>query len=161
MASEGDRVAPRFARGCRAFAVLAGGLVVSYGWLSTGPEWIGELGLEISPAAGEAYIWNCLTLPEHRRRGHYRALLEGIVAQARGEGMQRLWIGSIEDPAEKADTDTGFVPVLNVEVRRLAGLRRLSIHPDPRAAPGLVDDARRRVGLTSWTGFGLVRRRIH
>ena len=75
--------------------------------------------------------------------------------------MRRLWIGSIEDPAEKADADTGFVPVLNVEVRKLAGLRRLSIHPDPSAGPGLVDDARGRLGLTSWTGLGFVRRRIH
>ncbi len=83
MGDEGNRVTPRFERGSRAFAVVEAGKVVSYGWLSTATEWIGELGVEISPDAGEAYIWNCLTLPEHRRRSHYRALLEGIVAQAR------------------------------------------------------------------------------
>jgi GNAT superfamily N-acetyltransferase len=161
MGDEGDRVAPRFARGCQAFTVLEGGEVVSYGWVSTGPEWVGEVGGEITPAAGEAYVWNCLTLPEHRRRGHYRALLEGIVAHARRDGIARLWIGSIEDPAEKADADVGFVTVLNIEVRRLAGLRWVRIRPAPSADPNLVDAARRRVGMRSWTAVGPARRKVH
>jgi GNAT superfamily N-acetyltransferase len=161
MGEEGDRVAPRFARGCRAFAVLEGGQVVSYGWLSTEPEWVGEVGVEITPAAGEAYIWNCMTLPRHRRRGHYRALLDGIVAQARRDGLARLWIGSIEDPAEKADADAGFATVLNVEVRRLAGLRWVRMRPAPGADPRLADAARRRLGMRSWTALGPTRRRWH
>ena len=161
MGDEGDRVALRFARGCRAFAVVESGELVSYGWLSTGPEWIGELGREITPAPGEAYVWNCLTLPEHRRRGHYRALLEGIVTHARREGLARLWIGSIEDPAEKADADVGFVPVLHVEVRQSAGLRWVRARPDPGVDLRLADDARRRVGFTSWTRMGRARRRVH
>jgi GNAT superfamily N-acetyltransferase len=161
MGDEGDRVGPRFARGCRAFAVLEAGGIVGYGWLSTGPEWVGEVGGEITPAAGEAYVWNCLTLPEHRRRGHYRALLEGIVGQARRDGLARLWIGSIEDPAEKADADAGFVAVFHVEVRRLAGLRWVRVRPEPGADPTLVEDARRRAGLRRSARIGWMRRRIH
>lgn len=161
MGDEGDRVAPRFERGSRAFAVIEAGNVVSYGWLSTATEWIGELGVAISPGAGEAYIWNCLTLADHRRRGHYRALLEGIVAQGRREGMARLWIGSTEDPAQKADADAGFVTVLNFTVRRLAGLRWLSAGPDPRADPDLVAAARRRLGMRWSTSIAADRRRVH
>ena len=161
MGDEGDRVAPRFERGSRAFAVIEAGNVVSYGWLSTATEWIGELGVEISPGAGEAYIWNCLTLAQHRRRGHYRALLEGIVAQGRREGMARLWIGSTEDPAQKADADAGFVTVLNFTVRRLAGLRWLSVGPDAHADPDLVAAARRRLGMRWSTSIAADRRRVH
>jgi len=161
MGTEGDRVAPRFERGSRAFAVMEAGKVVSYGWLSTASEWIGELGVEISPNAREAYIWNCLTLPEHRRRGYYRALLEGIVVQARRDGLARLWIGSTEDPAQKADADAGFVTVLNFAVRRFAGLRWLSASPDPRADSELVAAALRRLGMWSGTSIAPDRRRVH
>jgi GNAT superfamily N-acetyltransferase len=161
MGDEGDRVAPRFARGCQAFTVLEGGHVVSYGWLSTGPEWVGEVADEISPAPGEAYVWNCVTLPDHRRRGHYRALLGGIVARARGDGLARLWIGSVEDPAEKANADHGFVTVLNVEVRRFAGLRLIRGRPEPGVDPELIDAARKRLGIRTWTRLGLVRHRWH
>ncbi len=161
MGEEGDRVAPRFERGSRAFAVIEAGKVVSYGWLSTATEWIGELGVEISPDAAEAYIWNCLTLPQHRRRGHYRALLEGIVAQARREGLSRLWIGSTEDPAQKADADAGFVTVLNFSVRRLVGLRWLSAGADERADKELVAAARRRLAMRSSTSIAADRRHVH
>jgi GNAT superfamily N-acetyltransferase len=161
MGSEGDRVAPRFERGSRAFAITQDGKVVSYGWLSTATEWIGEIGVEISPDAGEAYIWNCLTLPEHRRRGHYRALLEGIVGQARRDGLSRLWIGSTEDPAQKADADAGFVTVLNFAVRRFAGLRWLSASPDALADSELVAAALRRLGIGSPTSIAPDRRRVH
>ena len=75
MGPEGDLVAARLARGCRCFAVWMDGQVAGYGWLSTGPEWIGELGLEIRPPVGEAYIWNCVTLPAHRLRGKDLRLL--------------------------------------------------------------------------------------
>ncbi|HEV2218312.1 MAG TPA: GNAT family N-acetyltransferase [Candidatus Dormibacteraeota bacterium] len=145
MGAEGDRVAQRFERGSRAFAVMEAGKVVSYGWLSTEPEWIGELGLEISPADGEGYVWNCLTLPDHRRHGHYRALLEGVVAWARGEGLQRLWIGSIEDPAEKADADVGFAPVLFFESTTVFGWRILRARAAPDADRELVRAARARI----------------
>ncbi len=161
MGEDGDRVAPRFERGSRAFAVMKAGKVVSYGWLSTATEWIGELAVQISSDSGEAYIWNCLTLPEHRRRGHYRALLEGIVAQARRDGLARLWIGSTEDPAQKADTDAGFVTVLKFAVRRFAGLRWLSARPDPSADSELVAAARRRLGMRSSTSIAADRRRVH
>lgn len=161
MGDEGDRVAGRFARGCRAFAVTDAGDLVAYGWLSTGPEWVGELSVTITPVPGEAYIWNCLTLPEHRRRGHYHALLDGIVAQSRREGLSRLWIGSVEDPAEKANTDTGFVPVASVTIRRFGGLRLLRARPVAGAGARLATTARQRLGQRSWTSLTMAAPRKH
>jgi GNAT superfamily N-acetyltransferase len=159
MAHEGHLVASRFARGCRCFAVLDAGKVVAYGWMSARPEWIGELDLEVLPAAGEAYIWNCMTLPPYRRRGMYRSLLQGIVTIARAEGLARLWIGSVEDPAEKADADTGFAPVLHFTVTRIGPLRWLRARP--AAEMQLANEARERLGLRSWSDLARARARTH
>jgi hypothetical protein len=161
MGPDGERVAPRLARGARAFAVREAGVVVSYGWVSTAAEWIGELQLEITPAPGEAYVWNCFTLEPHRRRGHYRSVLEGIVSVARAEGLRRLWIGSMAIPAEKADADAGFVRVLRFEAAPEGARRRLNVSAVPGVDERLVSDARRRLGLRGWTHLGPSRARVH
>lgn len=162
MRDEGDRVAIRFARGCRAFAATAeGGAVVSYGWLSAGREWVGELAIEIAPADGEAYVWNCFTLEPHRRQGHYRRVLQGIVATARSEGLRRLWIGSVEVPAEKADADAGFVRVLRFETSQRGAQRELTARAVEGADESLVRDALRRLGLRRWSHIGPSRARVH
>jgi GNAT superfamily N-acetyltransferase len=126
MGAEGDLVDLRLGRGCRAFVGCAGGEVVAFGWLSTGKEWIGELGLEIRPPASEAYVWNCVTLPAHRHRGYFRALLGQVVAVARDEGLSRLWMGALDGGAESAVTGTGFAPVLYFRAVTLGGLRWIS-----------------------------------
>ena len=122
MGAEGDLAETRLARGCRCFAIWVDGTLGGYGWLSTGPEWIGELQLEISPRPGEAYIWNCVTVPAQRRKGIFRSLLLGISEHMRKEGLQRLWIGSVDIPAETALGPAGFTPVLHFTVLHLAAL---------------------------------------
>ena len=108
MAAESDLGSLRLARGCRCFAAWDGPRVVAYGWLTRRSEWIGEVRLEIAPGPGEAYVWNCVTLPEHRRRGLFRALLLFIRARSREEGCSRLWIGSGGGGAEKALAQAGL-----------------------------------------------------
>ena len=141
MGPEGDLVAPRFERGCRCFAVVVDGAIAGYGWLSTGPEWIGELQLEIRPRPGEAYLWNCVTLAEHRRKGIFRSLLAGISAHARDSGLRRLWIGSVAIPAEKAVGPSGFEPALRFTTFTVAGWHGLRVRPSSnrsRAADALA-----------------------
>ncbi|TMC36633.1 MAG: hypothetical protein E6J28_09625 [Chloroflexi bacterium] len=106
MGAEAKLVKPRFARECRCFAVLLEGSIAGYGWLSTGPEWIGELQLEIKPRKAEGYIWNCV--------GVFRSLLAGICEAARDTALKRLWIGSVAIPAEKALAPLGFRPAVSV-----------------------------------------------
>jgi GNAT superfamily N-acetyltransferase len=136
MGEEASLVRPRFARGCRCFAVMTDGSVAGYGWLSTGPEWIGELQLEISPALGEAYVWNCVTLAEHRRKGIFRSLLGGVVETARGEGMKRLWIGSVAIPAEKAVAASGFRPAMRFTTFGAAGMHFVRVRATKENALG-------------------------
>jgi GNAT superfamily N-acetyltransferase len=138
MGLEGDLVATRLARGCRCFGVWREGELAGYGWLSTDAEWIGELELEIKPGAGEAYIWNCFTLAQHRRRGVLRALLAGIRAKAQSEEMKRVWIGSVAIPAETAFGPSGFNPALAMASTTIAGFHWLQVRPAAGADPALV-----------------------
>ena len=127
MGAEGELVATRMARGCRGFVARVEGEVAGYGWLSTRPEWIGELQLEIVPRAGEGYIWNCVTLPEHRRKGIFRTLLIAIPAVMRREGMRRSWIGSVAIPAEDAVGSAGFAAALQFTAITHADLIWISV----------------------------------
>ena len=146
MGVDGDLVDLRLGRGCRAFVGRADGGVAAFGWLSTGAEWIGELGIEIRPPAEEAYIWNCFTLPEHRHRGYFRALLEQLVRVARDEGLRRLWIGAVDGGAESAVTGTGFVPVLYFRAFTLGGVRWITVRRSDGADPVLLSTAMAAVG---------------
>lgn len=127
MGSDGDLVAQRLARGCLCFAVSIERVLGGYGWLSTGPEWIGELQLEIRPRRREAYIWNCVTVPEQRRRGVFTSLVIGMSAAARRLGARRVWIGSVDIPAEKALAPIGFRPALQFSVLSAGGLHLMRV----------------------------------
>jgi GNAT superfamily N-acetyltransferase len=147
MGDEGDLVEVRLARGCRCFGAWLGDELAGYGWLSTGPEWIGELELVITPRDGEGYIWNCFTLPQLRRRGVLRALLAGIRKSAHDEGFSRLWIGSVAIPAESAFGPSGFAPALVFASEVIAGYRWIEVGPVAATDPALVDAAHRAVGV--------------
>jgi len=140
MGAEADRVATRLERGCRCFAVCGGERVVAYGWLSAGPEWIGEAGLEIRPGVGEAYIWNCVTLTPHRRQGMFAALVRGITEQAHGEGLTRLWIASLAGTAERAIVSARYIAAMQINVRTAGPLRWVRVVP-PGAGDGLLGHA--------------------
>ncbi len=144
MGGEGELAGLRLARGCRCFAAFAGEEVAAYGWLSSDAEWIGEIRLEINPAADEAYVWNCLTLPAHRRRGMFRSVLVRISSVLQAEGAARLWIASRGGGPDRAVADAGFRPVLLVgESLGPAGLRFLRGTAIAGVDLALVTDARR------------------
>lgn len=149
MGHEGDLVATRLARGCMCFAVFIEGAVAGYGWLSRGPEWVGEAQLEIKPREREAYIWNCVTLPPYRRRGVFTSLVYGISQAARRLGVRRVWIGSVEIPASKALEPLGFRPAFHVSSRSFVGIHiaRLIAGPDPKLAADGANAIGVRLGL--------------
>jgi GNAT superfamily N-acetyltransferase len=114
MGDDGDLVATRLARGCRCFAAWRAEAITAYAWLTAGREWIGEVGLEINPGPGEAYIWNCVTLPPYRRQGVFSDLLAQVCEVAEGEGFRRLWIAGLTGTAESALPPLGFEQVLTI-----------------------------------------------
>jgi len=147
MGPEGDLVAARLGRGCRAFGVCLGDEVAAYGWVSSAPEWIGEIRLLLRPAQGEAYLWNCVTLVPHRRRGYFQALIGQVAAHLQAEGLRRVWIAEGGGPAVPALPAAGYRPVVELRERRRGPLRSLAVVPAREADPEAVVSARRALAL--------------
>jgi GNAT superfamily N-acetyltransferase len=147
MGADGGLAAVRLSRGCRAFAVCVEDQVAAYGWVSTGTEWIGEIRLEISPGEGEAYLWNCVTLPAHRRRGIFQGLIGQVAGRLQSEGRRRVWIAEAGGPAVPALPAAGYRPVIKIGEERWWILRRLRVAPATEADPDAVAAARRALSL--------------
>jgi hypothetical protein len=145
MGPDGGLVAGRFERGCRCLAAWAGGRVVAYAWLSTGPEWVGELGCWIRPGASEAYVWNCVTAPPYRRQRLYTALLGEAAGGLCGEGLVRLWVVTLEDVphAGRGVATAGFRPALSLSAICFGALQLLETSPARGADRELSSQARR------------------
>jgi GNAT superfamily N-acetyltransferase len=146
------------ARGSRCFGAWVGHELVGYGWLSTKSEWIGEVELEIGLGPDEAYIWNCVTLAPHRRKGVFRSVVTSIVDQARTEGLARLWIASIFGVGGNTIQQAGFEPVLRLDSSKMLGLHWLRMRPADGANPAMVASARR--ALSMERGMSVRRSRI-
>jgi GNAT superfamily N-acetyltransferase len=161
MGPDSDLVEKRMARGCRCFAALIDGGLAGYGWLSTGPEWIGELQLEIRPKPAEGYIWNCVTLPEHRRKGVFGSLITGIAADGSREGLRRMWIGTVAIPAEKALGPAGFEPVLEFATVVMVGHIWIRVRAAAGADAKTVADAHQAVAMPAGRFLRTSRPRRH
>jgi GNAT superfamily N-acetyltransferase len=161
MGVEAHLVPVRLARGARCFGALFEHELVGYGWWSSKPEWIGELQLEISPAPREAYIWNCVTLAPHRRKGVFRSVVTSLVAQAQEEGLGRLWIASGGDLAQNTLLRAGFVRVLRFDTASRFGLRWLSIVPKEGVDPALATAAREAIAVKPGSSIRRSRQRSH
>src|SRR3989440_7709615 len=85
-------VLQRLAAGRHCYTARVNGSLAAYGWVTFDEEAIGELGLIFRLKAGEAYIWDCATLPAYRRQRLYSALLAYIVRELRAAGLCRVWI---------------------------------------------------------------------
>ncbi|MGH2493557.1 MAG: GNAT family N-acetyltransferase [Ktedonobacteraceae bacterium] len=109
-------IARRFERGKRCYAGLLSEQIVTYGWVTFDEESIGELNLKARLRAGEAYIWDCTTLPAYRGQRLYPALLAHILGALAAEGISHAWLGTDADniPSQKGVALAGFQPILDV-----------------------------------------------
>ncbi len=121
------------------------GKLVAYGWVSFNEEFIGELKLRLRLLSGEAYIWDCATLPEFRQNHLYSALLAYIVGELRAEKFQRVWIGADLDNSisQRGISRAGFVHVADLVVARVLALRQVWVQGLPEIPDTLVAEARR------------------
>jgi GNAT superfamily N-acetyltransferase len=112
----------RFALGRRCYAGLIEGKIAVYGWVTFDEERIGEIGLSIHMQAGEAYIWDCVTLPAYRGQRLYPALLAYILDDLSAEGLQRIWIGTdlVNVASQKGVALAGFQPLVDIGTTRTA-----------------------------------------
>lgn len=102
----------RFDAGHRAYVATLNGRSAAWGWVATRAAEIGEVRSTLRLPAGERYLWNFVTLPDHRGLGIYPRLLREIVLQESREA-ERFWIAyAPENHASGSGTrKAGFVTV--------------------------------------------------
>ena len=132
----------RFATGRHCYAARVDGKLAAYGWVTFDEEAIGELGLRFRLKAGEAYIWDCATLPAYRGRLLYPALLSYIVSELRAAGLCRVWIGADMDNivSQKGMALAGFQPAIDFLVDSSPGISRPRLNRRPGIPEQLVMD---------------------
>jgi hypothetical protein len=135
----------RLERGRRCFTAWVGEALAAYGWVSFDEEFIGELGLRLRLLPGEAYIWNCVTLPRFRQNYLYSALLSYMLSELRGDPLCRAWIGADFDniPSQRGIARAGFRRVAELMVVSVGTGRLAWIQGMPDAPESLVAEARR------------------
>jgi ribosomal protein S18 acetylase RimI-like enzyme len=122
---QANEIKHRFQRGKRCFVGLVEGKLACWGWVSHEDEWIGEMKVTFRLEEGEAYIWDCVTLPDFRRQGLFSALINHMARDLQKEGMVRVWIGSnLENqPSIKGFKKAGYQPVMLVLFVQVLGMR--------------------------------------
>jgi GNAT superfamily N-acetyltransferase len=153
----------RLRSGRRCFIAVIDGAIASYAWVSIRCEWMGELERVLLLPEGECYIWDCATVPAHRRQRLYAALLGHILTALRGEGVRRAWIGASQanHPSTQGIVIAGFRPAVHTGYLRLWQICCLRLSVPDSAAPALAADVfrliarrgERRVGSVL-IGFG-------
>jgi hypothetical protein len=91
-----EEVYRRFEAGGSCYAAWVQGQLAAYGWVSFNEEFIGELSLRLRLLPGEAYIWDCATVPAFRQKHLFSALLVYMLSDAIGHyaesGLAPIWI---------------------------------------------------------------------
>ena len=158
--SNSSEIINRFETGRRCYIAKVENKIAAYGWVSFHEEFVGELNLRLKLLPGEAYIWNCVTLPAFRRNHLYSALLTYILADLNTEQLQRVWIGADFDkiPSQKGIARAGFQYIADLVVARVLALRQVWMQGRPAGPEDLVAQARRvflnnrdQVWLDAWT----------
>jgi len=135
----------RLESGRQCYAAWVDGQVVAYGWVSFDYEDIGELNLRIKLLPGEAYIWDCATLPAFRQRLLYSALLNYILGELRAQNLCRAWIGADYDnvASQKGMERAGFHHVADLVIERVLAMRQVWVIGLPEVPESMVAEARR------------------
>jgi len=147
MASPARVVRERLDHGRRCFLLRQAedGQIVCYGWVTRGVEHVGELERRFNLSDDEAYVWDCGTVPGHRRQSCYSALLSRLIYQLHEEETPRIWIGAsrLNQPSVRGFANAGFQPVIDLTYRRLFRLTTMWLRGAASAENGLVGAAYR------------------
>ena len=139
-------ICKRLAAGRQCYAARVGNNIIAYGWVSFDDEMVGELNLRLSLISGEAYIWDCATLPAYRQQHLYSALLSFIVEELfHKQPVCRVWIGADLDniASQRGIARAGFQHVANLLVERFLAMRLVWAQAETNVPESWVAEARR------------------
>jgi RimJ/RimL family protein N-acetyltransferase len=136
----------RFKGQRRCFCFKKDGRIISYGWVTHGPEQVGEFERHFNLHPNEAYIWHCGTVPEWRQKGLYTALLNKVIYRlAEEQTAPTIWIGAsrLNQPSIQGIAKAGFKRVLDATYRRTLFLTFVWFKESTANQPALIPDAYR------------------
>jgi hypothetical protein len=138
-------ITQRLESGRQCYAAWVDGQAAAYGWVSFVEEDIGELNLRIKLLPGEAYIWDCATLPAFREKLLYSTLLIYILGELRTQNLCRAWIGADRDniASQKGMARAGFQHVADLVIERVLAMRQVWVVGLPDVSESIVAEARR------------------
>jgi hypothetical protein len=140
----------RLERGCRAFVARSRtcDAVVSWVWASTGREYAPPIRQDLHFAGDESYGWDAGTLPPHRGRGLFCALLRLAGWRLAQDGRRWMWGGIVDSnlASRRACAAAGYRPVLRVTAVHEPASTRVRVRPADYADPELVRRAQRVLG---------------
>ena len=101
--------------------------------------------MRIKLLPGEAYVWDCVTLPPFRGNYLYGALLVYILGELRTQDMCRVWIGpDLENiPLQRGMRRAGFHHVADLVIERVLAMRQVWVTGLPGVPHSIVAEARR------------------
>ena len=144
-ANSSTQILERFESGRRCYVAQVEAQIAAYGWVSFDEELIGELSLRLRLLPGEAYIWDCATLPAFQRNYLYSVLLTYILGDLQSERLQRVWIGADLNnvASQRGIARAGFRYIADLVVARVLALRQVWVQGRPDVPESLVAEARR------------------
>jgi len=113
--SNPEPVQHRLQSGRRCFGLSVENRIITYGWVTCGVEYVGELDRRFNLHQDEAYIWDCGTLPAWRGQRCYSALLSRMIYRLHDEDIPRIWIGTsrLNRPSIRGIANAGFKSVVD------------------------------------------------
>jgi ribosomal protein S18 acetylase RimI-like enzyme len=135
----------RFENGRRCYTAWVDGQLAAYGWVSPDEEYIGELSLRVKLVPGEAYIWDCATIPTFRHLHLYSSLLVHILDELQAENLCRAWIGANQDNevSQRGIASAGFHHVADLGISRVLAMRLVWVQGLPGVPDRVISEARR------------------
>jgi hypothetical protein len=135
----------RFRSGDQCYGAWVGSELAAYGWVSFEQEYVGEFKVWVRLVPGEAYIWDCFTLPAHRQRGLYSGLLVYMLGQLEKDNECRVWIGADMDnlASQRGIARAGFGAVADIVLARVVAMRLPWVQGRPGVPDSMVAEARR------------------
>jgi hypothetical protein len=70
------------------------GIILSYGWVAQPGDSVNDLDFNLQMPSGEAWIYDCATIPMARGRHLYPAILRAMQSELANRGFARAWIGT-------------------------------------------------------------------
>jgi hypothetical protein len=70
------------------------GVILSYGWVAQPGDSVNDLDFNLQMPPGEAWIYDCATIPMARGRRLYPAILRSMQSELANRGFAHAWIGT-------------------------------------------------------------------